>query len=98
MLIENWSWFTELVEKRWEEKKMDVLETCIASRFDDEEIQRLFESGDKDIADGEALIESGKRKHRQARLRHQQRLSRVDGIAYKPEIMLGGPAPEEWKG
>lgn len=98
MLIDSWTWFTDLVAAEWWRKKMDVLEACIASRFDDEEIQRLLESGDKDIADGEALIERGKLKHRQARLRHQQRLNRQNGIAYKPEIMLGGPTPEEWRG
>lgn len=75
-----------------------ALADAIASRFDDESIQRLFEEGDKDIADGEALIERGKQKHRQARLRHQQRLNLKNGVAYRPEIDLGGPKPEGWEG
>lgn len=77
---------------------MNALDAAKAARFDDEEIQRLFELGDQDILDGEALIERGRLKHRQARLYHKKRLNTVDGIAYRPEILLGGDKPPDWKG
>lgn len=100
MLIASWTWFTDLIAVEWWRKKMDAqeaLRAAIAARFDSESIERLFQDGDKDIADGEALIERGRLKHRQARLRHKDRLSTKNGPAYLPEILLGGDKPEGWE-
>jgi hypothetical protein len=75
-----------------------ALEAAKVARFDSETIERLFEEGDTDITDGQALIERGQLKHRQARLKLQQHVSPRNGVAYRPEILLGGDKPAGWEG
>ncbi len=101
MLIANWTWFTDLIAVEWRRKKMDAqeaLRAAQAARFDREECVRLLEDARALRRQAAECIAAAERKEAQAFLRLQQGVNTRDGVAYKPEVLLGGNAPAGWEG
>jgi len=101
MLIASWTWFTDLVAVEWWRKKMDAqeaLRAAIAARFEWEEIVRLLEDAKALRAQATECIATAERKEAQAFMRLQEGVNTRDGVAYKPEVLLGGDKPAGWEG
>lgn len=71
---------------------------AIKARFEWEEIVRLMEDAKALRAQAAQCIATAERKEAQAFLRLQQGVNTRDGVAYKPEVLLGGNAPAGWEG
>ena len=71
---------------------------AIKARFEWEEIVRLMEDARALRAQAAECIATAERKEAQAFLRLQQGVNTRDGMAYKPEVLLGGNAPAGWEG
>ena len=70
---------------------------AIKARFEWEEIVRLMEDARALRAQAAECIATAERKEAQAFLRLQQGVNTKSGLAYMPEILLGGAAPPEWE-
>lgn len=97
MLMDNWRWFTDLVANEWWRKKMDALEAAVAARFEQEEITRLLEGAKAKRAQSENLIIEAERAEAMALTRLQRAVNTRHGLAYLPEVLLGGDKPVNWE-
>ncbi len=83
-----------------EGERMDIeaaRRAAIAARIDQEECVRLLEDARALRAQAAECVATAERKEAQAFLRLQQGVNTKSGLAYMPEILLGGAAPPEWE-
>ena len=71
---------------------------AIRARFEWEEIVRLMEDAKALRAQAAECLAQAQLKEDRAFLRLQQGVNTRDGMAYRPEVLLGGNAPAGWEG
>lgn len=101
MLIDNWAWFMGLVAQRWEATHMDVaaaLRAAQAARFDREECVRMLEDARALRAQAAQCLADAQLKEDRAFVRLAQGVDPRGGVAYLPEVLLGGDRPAGWEG
>lgn len=76
----------------------EALAAAIRARFEWEEIVRLLEDAKALRAQATECIATAERKEAQAFMRLQEGANTRDGVAYKPEVLLGGDRPAGWEG
>jgi len=76
----------------------DALEAAKAARYEQEEVVRLMEDARALRAQAADCLALAERKEGQAFMRLQQAVNTRNGVAYVPEVLLGGDAPAGWEG
>jgi hypothetical protein len=77
---------------------MDALEAAKAARYEQEEVVRLLEDARALRAQAAECIATAERKEGQAFMRLSGAVNTRNGVAYAPEVLLGGDAPAGWGG
>jgi hypothetical protein len=76
----------------------EAMEAAKAARFEQEEVVRLLEDAQTLREQAAVCITTAEHREAEAFMRLQKAVNTRNGVAYRPEVLLGGQVPPEWVG